>query len=802
MTRKGEKKATAKATPARASVGVALIARNAAHTLGACLDSIRPYVQQIVVGVDELTTDDTWKVAKQHGAQVFPVKVSDWHECDAHGRVLAQHFAEARTASFQHLDPSLDWWMWLDADDVVAGAEHLAALLAGVPDDVIGVWLPYHYGQVQGQTNTLFHRERILRASVGWSWQYRVHEVVTPHRAGPWLTVDTVRVVHQEGGHKSESSATRNLLLQEIGLEETPNDARLLFYQGNQHFALGKWEQAAYWYEQLAEVGQNPYELWQGYCYLSMALSQLGDLDGALKAAFGAIDVIPTHPEPYLQVAAIYGSAGEDAKCVHWTAEARRRTEPPFFVFKNPLDLTFNARVKLADALVRLGRVPDALAELEQAYAALPDPRVGEAIAHYKALERDAHIASAYAALATPMGDAAKVALWEALDLPPSVRQFGRARDVVMPALLRQRPNTQPRIVFWCGRSFEEWYPGTLASTGIGGSETAVVEIAKRFAAAGWRADVYNGAGRYEGVYDGVGYWEPERWQRDERGDLFVGWRQPSTWTLADPGFRQHVLWCHDLNYGRIPDEDMLAWHTVLGVSQWHADYLRQVYDVEADFVPNGVDLARFAPETRKVPWSAIYASSPDRGLERLLHLWPKIAEGEPSATLTVAYGFENLDKQIAAGRADLGAWKDRLVRLMEQTPGVAFVGRLPQDELARRYSETAIWAYPSHFLEVSCISAMEALAGGCVPVTAAAGALKETIGGYGVVVPGQPHSRAWQDFFVLSAKGVLADPNVRMPLSLNGPTRAAELTWDKAFSRWDQIVNGLLSSDRAAVAV
>ena len=87
--------------------------------------------------------------------------------------------------------------------------------------------------------------------------------------------------------------------------------------------------------------------------------------------------------------------------------------------------------------------------------AVLPAEPVLDNIQRFQKLENWAEVAKAYAVLANPLNDEQKIALWEALDLPPEVRQFGRARDVVMPAYLRQRPNTQPRIVFWCGRGHE-----------------------------------------------------------------------------------------------------------------------------------------------------------------------------------------------------------------------------------------------------------------------------------------------------------------------------------------------------------
>lgn len=435
-----------------APIGVALIAKNASATIGRCLDSFRPYVKQVVVCVDETTTDDTAAVAKAHGAEVHPVRVSDWHECAVHGKVLAQHFANARNESFRWLDPSLDYWMWIDSDDVLEGAENLAELCRAMSDTpAVGAWLEYHYAHATApdgtrQTNTLFHRERLLRTRqadgtpIRWEWKYRVHEVIAPDLATPqYLDTRAVRVVHQDGAHKTESSAPRNLRLLEIDYEEDPSDPRTLFYIANQYFAMGQWADAAHWYEQLAAIDKNPYQLWQSLCYLNKALQRLGEPQAALDAALKAIKVVADHPEPYYAAAEAFAMLGEWEKVVQWTREGRTKKEPPFFVFKNPLDYAFNQRLPLADALGNLGRISEARAELEEAFKVMPDPRVGQAIARYREIEDGVTRADALVALLSGHDDAEVIRLWEAIDPPAHVRAHGRIRDVVMPAYIRRR---------------------------------------------------------------------------------------------------------------------------------------------------------------------------------------------------------------------------------------------------------------------------------------------------------------------------------------------------------------------------
>lgn len=424
-----------------APIALGLIVKDGAETLGPCLDSVRPYVQQIVVAVDERTTDATKKVARRHGADVVvPVQVSDWHECERHGRVLAQHFGNARNECFRHLDPDIPFRMWLDADDLLHGGEHLETVVDELPEQAVGVWLPYWYATVNNyaEATTVFDRERILRTSVGWRWDYRVHEVIVPAVEHPrWSFDDRIRVLHQEGVHKTVSSTDRNQLLLEIDWEERPNDQRTAFYMANGHFAADRMPEAAHWYEVTTRIGTNPWEMWQSYCYMAMAYRRMGMLDEATQAAFCAIDAIPDYKDGYYRLAEVYLAAGMFTKAIEWARRGMEKDDPPRFVFRNPLDTKVNVRVILSDAYAQLGYVAKAREEMEQANAVASTEPMREAIARYRRMEHDAEIATAFVRLAGVLGDEALLDLYH--QLPASVRAFGRARDAAVPAMLRRR---------------------------------------------------------------------------------------------------------------------------------------------------------------------------------------------------------------------------------------------------------------------------------------------------------------------------------------------------------------------------
>lgn len=356
-----------------------------------------------------------------------------------------------------------------------------------------------------------------------------------------------------------------------------------------------------------------------------------------------------------------------------------------------------------------------------------------------------------------------------------------------------------PRIAFWCGRALEPWGPPSINEGGIGGSETAVVHIARRFAQAGWKVDVFANPDHMEGVHDGVGYWDCKRLPRDAAYDVLVVWRDPNGHALPIQA-PVRLAWLHDQHYGPDSGPDLARYDRVLGVSQHHADFLAHAYGLtNVDFVPNGIELERFDRTIQKEPFKCVWSSSPDRDLDLMLRLWPRITKVEPAATLHVAYGWQGVDFRIKMGDQEAVALKDRLQRTMDSTPGVTWYGRVGQAELAKMKCESWCSPYFTGFWEVSCISMMESMAAGAVPVCSSTGALKETVGNGGYVIPGNPFAAAPQDFFLRICHAVLGEANARVSRMHAGYARAETYTWDAAFDRWLRIVNASLNPAIAA---
>ena len=177
------------------------------------------------------------------------------------------------------------------------------------------------------------------------------------------------------------------------------------------------------------------------------------------------------------------------------------------------------------------------------------------------------------------------------------------------------------------------------------------------------------------------------------------------------------------------------------------------------------------------------YGSSYDRGLEHLLKMWPDIKIAVPDATLEVAYGFQLFDKFYHDNPASM-AWKAKILEMMKHE-GVTDHGRLSQPDVAKLMKTCGIWAYPTHFGEINCITAIKSQALGLEPVVVNYAALRETVQ-YGRKVEGDIYDPEVQEEFKKQLILALNEP-ISQEKRLEMQKWAQDTySWSKIAISWD----------------
>lgn len=383
------------------------------------------------------------------------------------------------------------------------------------------------------------------------------------------------------------------------------------------------------------------------------------------------------------------------------------------------------------------------------------------------------------------------------------------------------------KIIFWLGPSWEVWNPDSILDGGIGGSETAAIHMATELARWGHEVVVY-------GQFDSHVTWPTEPSVRDHpKGiwregarfldyrtvtedtckyplecDVFISSRCKEAVRFLKPKARLKVLWMHDIHVGDDYQDDIGRFDLIFCLSEWSRKYFLNLYaEARKDKVivtRNGIDTRLFLREPRKQGIRFTYSSSPDRGLEQLLSFWPKIRKIAPEAELHVYYGFHTWDKMNATITNPVirNLAEMRVAFLKEQMRlngehGVVDHGRVSQVELAKSFLASTLWLHPTNFKETSCITAMEAQAAGCVPVTTSLAALSETVR-YGMLIKPSNTDERYEQEFLSSIRWLLEDSSVpdrvgsfprRPELAEEGRKWAlGNLSWTQVAGRWEEI--------------
>jgi len=191
------------------------------------------------------------------------------------------------------------------------------------------------------------------------------------------------------------------------------------------------------------------------------------------------------------------------------------------------------------------------------------------------------------------------------------------------------------------------------------------------------------------------------------------------------------------------------------------------------------------------------WGSSYDRGLDILLYMWLDVKRKYPDAELHITYGWDLFDK-VASNNPERMKWKDGVQKLMQQD-GIIHHGRVGKGELKRIRQSCGIWAYPTYFQEINCITALDCQQDGVVPVTVALAALPETVQS-GILVDGDINEPKMRERFLKELLGLMGDKKRWKKESIKGKKKARKYYWDRIAKQWDKVLKKPISTPTVIV--
>ena len=725
------------------------------------INSVKDYVDGVYVTVTYKKTkpSKTKKLVKTLEKMGVNISYFKW----------TANFAEARNFAMEMVPTGPDSYLyWQDADDVLKNPENLRPVLQQMHQMNAAAWFfPYWY-QVElnekGEVHEILvehKRERIIRNDNSFVWIGALHETLIEQARENIIKYgsDDCTVVHLTEAERLDKNIDRNIkILEETLKKENHKDPRTVVYLAKAYFdkakifaqnpsdfklysdlALTLFHEYLNGFGTPGSAGYQEPSGWKEerstvWSYIAELAILSNHPEVAIHAYQEAIEECPFFPNYYIDRAMAHVLVGEYKEAKHYLKLATSMDMPKTTIIVTPREIKTRALEVATQISLHENKLDDAQKYLEELQQILPkDDNVKDrlkSVVSLNAFNKACQSAVFLGKYLEQIGEKDK--------LPHLINSFsGDMQREKFASEMRHRflPKKiwgEKEVTILCGPGFEEWSPKSL-ERGLGGSEEAVVHLSNHLTSLGWKVTVYANPGADAGIHDGVEYRPYYELNPKDMFNVLILWRGIG-FVDINPQARFTMVWMHDVpNNPDFTPERLDKVDKIAVLSEYHKSLLRMNKDGEFVEIPdskilvtsNGIaDLG--VEKWDGNPKRLIYASSPDRGLVYLLKNWHRVIKEVPDAELHIYYGFDLFDAIHRNNPARM-QWKKQVMEMMKQ-PGITFHGRLGHQALHEEYAKAGIWAYPTDFEEISCISAMKAQALGAIPVVTNYAALQETV--------------------------------------------------------------------------
>jgi len=290
--------------PNNVKLSACLIVRDNEQTIRPCLESLRPWVDEIVV-VDTGSLDATPQICAELGARVLH---SPWQDSFSQARNVSLSFARG------------EWIFWMDSDDTLpescgrklrerVDGEHL--------DSVLGYIVQVHCPGETPDDVTVVDHVKLLRNRPDLRFEFHIHEQILPaiRRAGGDVAWTDLYVVHS-GSDKTPAGRarkfTRDFKLLALDLTQHPDHPFVLFNLGMTHADAGQHDQAIHYLTRCINVsGPQESHLRKAYALLIGALMQLDRLTEAQACLTDSLRLFPDDKELLFRQAMLLHQTGQ-----------------------------------------------------------------------------------------------------------------------------------------------------------------------------------------------------------------------------------------------------------------------------------------------------------------------------------------------------------------------------------------------------------------------------------------------------------------------------------------------------------
>ena len=677
-----------------------MIVKNAGEVLRKTLAAVKPFIDRYTI-LDTGSIDHTVQIVQEELVGI---------PGDLHIEPFVD-FSTSRNRAFSLASGTCDFYLVLDDSYELHGGAELKTYLSSTHADTLSIRIgTLHHAVLE----SYYYNVRLTRCQPKtgnavdalnrpvWRYVGKVHEhIPDPHTE--YITSDSIFINDlTDNDHmvRSRLRFRRDVPLLLEAIEEDKKNPRTMMYLCKTYILVKEFKEATKWFDHLQQLcrEERVHPEYEFFAYYEKACLQFGEIDHDVEAfkkeLLRLTKQFRDRVEPYYKLSTFMYEAGE-----------------------------YRMMKKLLDKLILFPK---------------PDLR----LTTQETLIHDYYIPYLYVDVHLKLGefDLAIPKLRKMLDLYPYDQPLLNIKYAVMDksgiSIQSLAPPGKTLVIHtgaidWC------WNPRT--NTKISGSEVMAVKMAAKMAALGYRVFLFGSflddarGVDHQCVEDGVQYIDYSYFT--EFTMKYVIDHLVVSRFLSNLVYYENILnvylWVHDILPQIEKNSPLFQTHPVkfrgmIVLSPWHAAYVQQRTGVTSSLTwvsRNAIDASRFVDDGQVVrqPFRFIYTSDAFRGLGHLLEMLPELHRLYPEMELYVFTRLEHLQE----------TWRETIRNL----PYVKLHPRVSQEQLAIEWRKSDVWLYPTDFEETYCISALEAMAAGCLVATTRLAGLISTVGDRGITV-------------------------------------------------------------------
>lgn len=366
------------------SISCVMIVKDEGETLAAAIESVLPFIDELVIGVDDSCTDNTPQIAQQYASTYFTftwndnfsearnraiekatgdiIFILDGHEFvppDNHPVLLQLARMRGHNVAETHILTSLSFFENIKRNGIPQNPK------LGKPFDVVCITLAMNVDAF-GVPALFFLQPRLFWNNGTIKYTAAVHNYLEGYNKENALGWPEGVLVHNMPPKREEMRKGQRKTMNVEGLWEdikrNPEDGRPYFYIGNTYADRGEAKKALLWYKRYlkySKFGQERYQVCQQLAVLYHR--NFKKPEKALPYALEAMSLDCWRAEPYIIMGEMAYEKGDFHQALHWFHIVERMKAPDTVMFMQGAVYSYMPLMKLMSTYERLEDWEEAL---------------------------------------------------------------------------------------------------------------------------------------------------------------------------------------------------------------------------------------------------------------------------------------------------------------------------------------------------------------------------------------------------------------------------------------------------------